>query len=43
MWSSDQDAAQTAPIFVPKYPTKPSDVNLSTALEYNMVKVLPAL
>jgi hypothetical protein len=39
MRPSDQDAAQTTLIFVPKYPDKSSDVN---PVEYNMVKGVPA-
>ena len=45
LWSlfSKSDAKTTVPISIPKYPAKPSDVNLAAALQYQPATGLPAL
>jgi aromatic amino acid aminotransferase I len=45
LWSlfAKSDAKTTIPISIPKYPAKPSDVNLAAALQYQPAAGLPAL
>lgn len=43
LFSSDSSKEHTAPFTIPKYPTNPDDISLSTALQYSMASGIPQL